>query len=298
MTAEQSPDSLKAYIDEHLPAFLPAIAKADGGTAAEAAAYSLAVGGKRIRPVLLLAAAQMCGVAKAEALPFAAAVEMIHTYSLIHDDLPAMDNDLLRRGRPSCHAAFGEANAILAGDGLLNLAYETLFEALVVKSTPERLAAAAELARAAGFRGMVGGQCLDLSESLHEEPDKALYTIQRKKTGALIRAAVLAGARLGAAGDDVSGQLTDFADALGLSFQIKDDLLDVQSTSGTLGKTTGKDARDGKLTFVTRYGGREAERIFAAEMARARAALSELEAGGLFVTTLRAIWRYLEQRTV
>lgn len=283
-------------IESALSGLLPAISKMEGGRAVEAAAYSLTAGGKRIRPTLLLRTAAMFDIEETVAMPFAAALEMIHTYSLIHDDLPAMDDDDTRRGRPSNHKAFGEANAILAGDGLLNLAYETMLAAIRDNPNEKRIEAASIIGRAAGFHGMIGGQCLDLEEERPHDPEQALRLIQQKKTGALISAAVLAGAALGGASDDVREALLLFSDNLGLAFQIKDDLLDVQSTSKKLGKTVGKDQRDDKLTFVTWYGEAKAERFFSETMQRAKEGLERAAKAGLDVTDLASIWHYLEQR--
>lgn len=288
----------KEAVEQYLYAHLPSLGRDEGGLAAEAAAYSVNVGGKRIRPLLLIASAVLCGSTPDAAMPYAAALEMIHTYSLIHDDLPAMDDDDFRRGQPSCHAAFGEAHAMLAGDGLLTFAFETMLGALVREPSAEAAEAALVIARAAGFRGMIAGQCLDLSDDPFRDAEQRLRTIQEKKTGALIRAAVMAGAALAGAGNHLTGRLDRFAASLGLAFQIKDDLLDAESTSETLGKTIGKDARDNKLTFVTLYGNAEAARHFETEMGIAQSMLDGLAADGVDVSLLAAIWRYLNQRTM
>lgn len=213
--------------------------------------YSLMAPAKRIRPILTLMVCEACGKPRNLAMPAAAAVEMIHTYSLIHDDLPAMDNDDLRRGRPTCHKAFDDATAILAGDGLLTLA----FESLASDVEPGMLAAhcIVDLSQASGIHGMVGGQMDDiLQEGQTDGTLEQLQSIHQRKTGALLRAAILLGARI-ALGDNTTDErfaaLGQFAGHLGLAFQIADDLLDVKSDAGTLGKHTQKDAHRGKLTY-------------------------------------------------
>ncbi|HQR41984.1 MAG TPA: polyprenyl synthetase family protein [Gemmatales bacterium] len=218
----------------------------------EAIRYSLLAPGKRVRPILTLLAYEAClatsSLTLSAALPAAAAVEMIHTYSLIHDDLPAMDDDDLRRGRPTCHKAFDEATAILAGDALLTLAFQVLAE-----QGQHAASCIADLASAAGLLGMVGGQMDDI---LHEGQTTGtldlLRSIHARKTGALLKAAVTMGARIGLQGntsDPRFAALCTYADALGLAFQIADDLLDIHSDAVTMGKATQKDAGQGKLTY-------------------------------------------------
>jgi geranylgeranyl diphosphate synthase type II len=219
--------------------------------------YSLFAGGKRIRPVLVLAAAEAVGGEARAAMPLACAVEMIHTYSLIHDDLPAMDDDDLRRGRPTSHKVFGEAIAILAGDALLTRAFHLLAElpegadeALVRR----RLAATAILGEACGTTGLVGGQVMDLECEGKDVAAPALERLHRAKTGALLSACVRGGALLGGAGGEDSARLSRYASAIGLAFQVVDDVLDAESSTATLGKTAGKDAKDGKPTYVSAMG--------------------------------------------
>ena len=232
----------------------------------ESMAYSVFSGGKRVRPALCMAACELCGGAPEDALLAACAMEMIHTYSLIHDDLPAMDNDDMRRGKPSNHKAFGEANAILAGDGLLSLA----FYALSRCPQPGALAAISK-----GAFEMVMGQSLDVNSGGDES---LLRQLQDYKTGALFRAAVGAGAACAGASTDQREALTHFADAYGLLFQITDDILDFEGDAAVLGKSVGKDAEEGKTTFVTVYGLDQAKE-FAGQYAReAREAV--LQAGG------------------
>jgi geranylgeranyl diphosphate synthase, type II len=220
----------------------------------EAMAYSLLAPGKRLRPLLTILAAEATGGSQSQALPAACAIEMIHTYSLIHDDLPAMDDDDLRRGLPTCHKQFDEATAILAGDALLTLAFEVL-----ATSYPPQIAAVSvlELARGAGAVGMVGGQMLDLEA---EDPHAArpistrpeLENIHLRKTGALFRSALRLGYYTACAGmpdAKVLQHIDDYAQAFGLSFQVTDDLLDVESSAEKTGKRVGKDAALGKLTY-------------------------------------------------
>ncbi len=214
----------------------------------QAVRYSLLAPGKRIRPILVLLSCEATGGQRAQALPAAAAIEMVHAYSLIHDDLPAMDNDDLRRGKPTCHKAFDEATAILAGNALLTLAFKILGHTYPVTSK-----CAVELADAAGHLGMVGGQMDDiLQEGQTGGTLQQLRSIHARKTGALITASCRIGALIGQAGSsDSTSQtcLTQYAEQLGLAFQIVDDLLDVQSDAGTMGKNTQKDAAKGKLTY-------------------------------------------------
>ena len=219
--------------------------------------YSLSAGGKRLRPAMLLAAVEMLGGKPEDALDFACAVEMIHTYSLIHDDLPGMDNDTLRRGQPTNHVVFGEGQAILAGDGLLNYAFETMLAAAV--SRPERalqgLRAIQEIARGAGVTGMIAGQVMDLyCEANHVQDAAALAYIQRNKTACMFIYPLRAAARLCGADDEAIDALTRYGTAFGLLFQATDDLLDVTGDAANMGKTLGKDAESGKLTCVSAYG--------------------------------------------
>ena len=214
----------------------------------EAMSYSLLAGGKRLRPILVLLSCEACGGAIEAALPAACAMEMVHTYSLIHDDLPAMDNDDLRRGRPTSHVIFGEALAILAGDGLLTLAFEVLARDVAPGETAA--ACCADLARAAGMAGMVGGQVADLeAEGRTVASLEELEGIHRRKTGALLASSLTLGARIAGASNEDLHRLASYGRALGLAFQITDDLLDVCGTSQSMGKSVQKDAARGKLTY-------------------------------------------------
>lgn len=217
-----------------------------------AARYSLLGGGKRIRAVLVLAVCEMLNGETAAAKDFSAAVEMLHCYSLIHDDLPCMDNDDMRRGKPSCHKAFGEATALLAGDVLLTEAFETIAGAAA--SADARIRASAALSRGAGSTGMVWGQELDLKYEALAATEDQLRQIHHGKTGALINAAVQMGAAAALADADTCAVLERYAYDLGLVFQIVDDVLDVTATAEELGKPIGSDAENGKTTFVTLYG--------------------------------------------
>jgi farnesyl diphosphate synthase len=222
----------------------------------EAMRYSSLGSGKRLRAFFVLASATLFKVAATPALRTASAIEFVHAYSLIHDDLPAMDDDDLRRGKPSCHKQFDEATAILAGDALQALAFEVLAHTDTHGDPAVRCALVAELARACGAHGMVGGQMLDLlAESRTEERSiGAITRLQRLKTGALISFSCSAGVILGKASDPMRAALSAYAHDLGLAFQIVDDLLDVESNAAELGKTPGKDAVAGKATFVSILG--------------------------------------------
>ena len=218
----------------------------------DAMRYSLSGGGKRIRPYLVLEFCRICGGDVQKAMPFAAAVEMIHTYSLIHDDLPCMDNDDLRRGKPACHIRYGYANALLAGDGLLTLAFATLAKA---ELPPERIAkACAVLAREAGHLGMIGGQTMDLENEGKAVTLDTLRQTDCLKTVCLIRAACVLGCIAAGASEDAIHAAETYAKGVGLAFQIVDDILDVTSDTATLGKPVGSDAAQNKNTYVTLCG--------------------------------------------
>jgi geranylgeranyl diphosphate synthase type II len=254
---------------------------------AAAMRYSLTAPGKRMRPILLLWAAEACGCKDvARLLPAACAIEMVHAYSLIHDDLPAMDNDDLRRGRPTCHKAYDEATAILAGDGLLTLAFEVM--ATHVQPGPLAARCCAELARAAGWNGMVGGQMVDLAAEgrfADEDPPefnnlKNLESIHARKTGALIRVSLRIGAIMANANSAQIFALEGFGAKIGLAFQIADDLLDVEGTQENTGKRVGKDQRLGKMTFPTLCGIEESRQMAKTLIADARALLVSFENAG------------------
>ena len=220
----------------------------------DAMCYSLMAGGKRIRPVLLMETCRMCGGDPEAVLPFAGAIEMIHTYSLIHDDLPCMDDDDLRRGRPTNHKVYGEATAVLAGDALLTAAFEFMLDPASELPPARALEAAGILARAAGGRGMVGGQVLDMAGEGHSLGIHEVEELQRLKTGALIAAAAEMGCVLAGGGTEQRQAVRLYAERLGLAFQIQDDILDVVGDEATLGKPVGSDAKSEKNTFVTLKG--------------------------------------------
>lgn len=258
----------------------------------EAMLYSLKAGGKRLRPILLMATAEALGVKGYNYLPVACGLEMIHTYSLIHDDLPCMDNDDYRRGKLTNHKVFGEAMAVLAGDGLLTLAFEVMLEQKNVK--PEALIETVrEMAMCAGNFGMAGGQVLDLEAEHKEISAEELRTLHAAKTGALFIAAVRGGAHLAGANDQELLALTKFADLLGLAFQITDDILDVTGDEKILGKPVGSDAKNHKTTYVSLYGLAAAE-----ELARKTVdeALGCLEMFGERADALRGIAKMITDR--
>jgi geranylgeranyl diphosphate synthase type II len=271
--AASYPDHLRVAVEDYLDSLRFSSELATAGLE-EAMRYSLLAGGKRIRPVLALATAGALGLQRDSVLPLAAAIELIHTYSLIHDDLPAMDDDDLRRGRLTCHKAYGEDVAILAGDGLYAEAFRLLLSQQ--QGEPARiLAAAAQLAAATGVQGMVGGQFMDVAQTTPAGGD-GLRHLHELKTGRLIAASVDCVLRLGGdQGPATIFELRSFASELGVLFQIVDDILDVTGSEATLGKPQGSDERLGKRTYVTEYGLDGARRLAKESHGRARAALTE-----------------------
>ncbi len=246
--------------------------------------YSLLAGGKRLRPILCLASADAVGGDRSLALPAACAIELIHTYSLIHDDLPAMDNDTMRRGRPTLHVVAGEGIAILAGDGLLTEAFHLLARAPASREslvTARKLRVIETVAHAAGAVGMVGGQAIDLASvtpdpkgQLHPVVDApSLRAMHARKTGALIRASAVSGAIMGGGSDQQIAGIDAAASEFGLAFQIVDDILDVEGVAANLGKSTGKDAAAGKPTYPALYGLETSRRMAAECLERADASL-------------------------
>jgi geranylgeranyl diphosphate synthase, type II len=285
-------ESRRRAVDAALEQYLPA--QSSPGNVGEAMRYSVFAGGKRLRPILVLASAaataERAGTsvedAEALAMPIACAVELIHTYSLVHDDLPAMDNDTMRRGRPTAHVVFGEGMAILAGDALLTEAFAVMSRAPLqpVTSVPpeqhatRRLEAIRIIAEAAGPAGMVGGQAIDLQAAAPDAPPfdaDALRSMHARKTGALIRGSALAGAVMGGGSGGIADAIATYASHLGLAFQIVDDILDVEGASQDLGKTAGKDAAAGKPTYPALFGLSESRRLAAASVEAALAALRD-----------------------
>ncbi|KJS17444.1 MAG: geranyl transferase [Peptococcaceae bacterium BRH_c4b] len=282
-----------ALVDRALEEYLPT----DGTHPAvihEAMRYSLFAGGKRLRPVLALSASEVAGGSVEKIMPAACALELIHTYSLIHDDLPAMDDDDFRRGRPTCHKKYGEAMAILAGDALLTMAFELLTSGALTGALPAResLAVISEVAVAAGSRGLVGGQVVDIISDDSVDPATLEY-IHRHKTGALYRGSVRLGAILSGAERHTLDRLTVYAEHLGLAFQIADDILDVTGDEEKIGKPLKSDVKNKKATYPALYG---------LAAARAKAydcrdrALTQLEAFGPEADFLRELVRFVVDR--
>lgn len=259
---------IKAYlgkkrevVDKALEALVPP-AKTYPPKIFEAMRYSLFAGGKRVRPILAIASAEALGAKTAGLLPVAGTLELIHTYSLIHDDLPAMDDDDFRRGRPTCHKVYGEAMAILAGDGLLNMAFEALSDPRRLKTIPtgRLVAIIGEIAHASGVFGMVGGQVVDMESEGKDVDFPTLEYIHTRKTGALIRASVRVGALYAKASEKRLKALTRYGEMVGLAFQIADDILDITGTQEEIGKDVGSDLKKGKKTFPGFYGLEESRR--------------------------------------
>ena len=267
----------------------------------DAMRYASLGGGKRLRPFLVVESAALFEVPRACALMVGAALECVHGYSLVHDDLPAMDNDALRRGQPTVHKAFDEATAILVGDSLLTLAFDLLARPETHPKPAVRIALVAALARAAGLGGMVGGQMLDLAAEGRfgpaDRPDglSAISTLQEMKTGALLRFACTAGALLGEAAPAAYDSLNHYGAALGRAFQIADDLLDVEGDAAIVGKSTGKDAAAGKATFVGALGVEGAKAQLRALVTEAEAALTRF---GESANILKAAARFVAERQV
>jgi len=297
------------HVEAALDRFLASLTEAPPAVTA-AMRYSLLAGGKRLRPMLVLAASEACGTqlgldpeqAEAVALPAACAIELIHTYSLIHDDLPSMDNDSMRRGRPTSHIVHGEALAILAGDALLTEAFTLLAREHTVDGVDRRalaerqLRAVRILAEAAGAIGMVGGQVLDLQAAAPGAAPldrTSLAAMHARKTGALIRGAALAGATLAGADGPMIDAISAYGVSIGLAFQIVDDILDVEGASAELGKTAGKDAAAGKPTYPSIYGLHESRRLAAACVDEAVTTLARANLGG----QLAAIARWVTARS-
>ena len=255
-------EEIKTEVEKQLDGLIPP----DGTHPApihDAMRYSLFAGGKRIRPALAIAACDAVGGDRKYIWPFAAALEFVHTYTLIHDDLPALDDDDLRRGKPTCHKKFGEANAILAGDALLTLAFEVmtdrkLFDGVEAKTL---LDVTSSTASAIGSEGTIGGQVIDLAMEGKEPDVAALEYIHTHKTGKLIVAAIAGGARLGGGSDEQVEALTSYGKNIGLAFQVADDILDIEGDEDELGKTIGSDSNSKKLTYPALFGQKESKEL-------------------------------------
>ena len=267
------PDELRELVDDYLGGLEFGVAPETAGLS-DAMGYSLLAGGKRVRPVLCLATARSAGADPASVLPAAAAIELVHTYSLIHDDLPAMDDDDLRRGRPTSHKEFGEDVAILAGDGLFAEAIN-LFLSKQEGEPANVVAALRCLAAATGVGGMVGGQYIDVAASVDDA--EGLRKLHGLKTGRLIAASVLVPLHLTGVADDEAAPYRGFAEELGVLFQIVDDILDVTGSDAELGKPQGSDERHGKLTYVSLFGLEEAVDLAAESHRKTRSALDEID---------------------
>jgi farnesyl diphosphate synthase len=292
-------EQTESLLDRLLSPTLPDGERARPKHLLEAMRYGSLGGGKRFRPFLVVESAALFGVPRSQALMAGAALEFVHCYSLVHDDLPAMDNDDLRRGRPTVHKAYDEATAILAGDGLLTFAFDVLARPETHPDAAVRISLVTALARAAGVGGMVGGQVLDLAaegrfgDMPRPQTLSEVETLQAMKTGALIKFGCVAGALLGKSAPDRLDALARYGAAVGQAFQIADDLLDVEGDAATVGKQTGKDAAAGKATIVGVLGLAQSKERLAALVAEANAALEPFGAGA---DMLKAAARFVAER--
>ena len=273
-------DSYRAAVDDHLGGLFADAKDKPYRRLQEAMRYSLLSGGKRVRPVMTLAFCDMLGSQWREALPFACALELVHTYSLIHDDLPCMDDDDLRRGRPTCHKVYGETMAVLAGDALQGEAFG-LIAAAPAMTAQQRIDAVAVLSAACGGGGMVAGQVLDVDHLAQGETD--LRLLHRLKTGAMLQAAAELGCVAAGADDGLRQRARDYGCHIGLAFQVRDDVLDVVADQGELGKPIGSDRAEGKRTFVDLLGLEACQALVAEETAKAKAALADLPDSGFLL---------------
>lgn len=273
-------DSYRAAVDDHLGGLFADAKDKPYRRLQEAMRYSLLAGGKRVRPVMTLAFCDMLGGQWREALPFACALELVHTYSLIHDDLPCMDDDDLRRGRPTCHKVYGETMAVLAGDALQGEAFG-LIAAAPAMTAQQRIDAVAVLSAACGGGGMVAGQVLDVDHLAQSEAD--LRLLHRLKTGAMLQAAAELGCVAAGADDGLRQRARDYGCHIGLAFQVRDDVLDVVADQGELGKPIGSDRAEGKRTFVDLLGLEACQALVAEETAKAKAALADLPDSGFLL---------------
>jgi geranylgeranyl diphosphate synthase type II len=276
----------RALVDAALDRWLPP-ATEPPSTIHEAMRYSVFAGGKRLRPMLALFGCQAVGGTPDDAMPGAVALELIHTYSLVHDDLPAMDDDDFRRGRPTCHKVYGEAIGILAGDALLTHAFQVLADQTAAGvPAPRRLRIIAEIAAAAGSVGMVGGQTMDIQAEGKTLDPATLLTLHSKKTGALLRVSLRVGGLAGGADEAALAQLTRYGERLGLAFQIVDDILDIEGNSAEMGKTVGSDLRKHKATYPAVFGLEASRREVARLIGEACEAVRPLGAPGVELIAL------------
>ena len=273
-------DSYRAAVDDHLGGLFADAKDKPYRRLQEAMRYSLLAGGKRVRPVMTLAFCDMLGGQWREALPFACALELVHTYSLIHDDLPCMDDDDLRRGRPTCHKVYGETMAVLAGDALQGEAFG-LIAAAPAMTAQQRIDAVAVLSAACGGDGMVAGQVLDMDHLAQGEAD--LRLLHRLKTGAMLQAAAELGCVAAGADYGLRQRARDYGCHIGLAFQVRGDVLDVVADQGELGKPIGSDRAEGKRTFVDLLGLEACQALVAEETAKAKAALADLPDSGFLL---------------
>ena len=293
---------LKAWMQPHLArvevALADGIATQSPADLGLAMRYAVLDGGKRLRPLLVLATAEAVGGDMAAALRAACAIELIHAYSLVHDDMPCMDNDVLRRGKPTVHVKFGEAQALLAGDALQTLAFECLTPLDGSVSPAVQAACVGLLARASGYQGMAGGQAIDLASVGQRLTEAQLRQMHRLKTGALLLCSVQMGAACGTAvSASAQSALLQFGEAMGLAFQVVDDILDVTADSATLGKTAGKDAAADKPTYVALMGLEGAQRLADQLVAQATQALQDTALPADRLAALRALCDMVVQRT-
>src|SRR5262245_57065283 len=287
------PDTVSDYLSRRaaeVNAWLDCLVPAESAvpeTIHRAMRYSLLAGGKRLRPALVLASGEALGAATDDLMPAACAVEMIHTYSLIHDDLPSMDNDDLRRGRPTCHKAFDEATALLAGDALLTQAFRVLSADAPARNAQRQIRVIREIAGAAGtVDGMIGGQMIDIQSEGKQVDAATLEYIHRSKTGAMICASAVIGGIIAGAGEDQIEKLRQYGQRIGLAFQIADDILDVTSTSEQLGKTPGKDQAANKATYPAMFGIERSEAKAAELVEQAVEIVSSVEGDTLILQEL------------
>ncbi|MDK2584899.1 polyprenyl synthetase family protein [Romboutsia sedimentorum] len=264
------------YIEQLLNKYMPT-EEGYQKTIMEAMNYSLSAGGKRLRPILTLEACKIVGGNENDAIPFAVAIEMIHTYSLIHDDLPALDNDDLRRGRKTNHMVYGEDMAILAGDALLNYAFEIMLSNSLGKENPEKyLKAINEIAKSSGIYGMIGGQVVDVQSENQQIPKEKLDYIHNNKTAAIMIGCMRAGAIIGSANEEELDKITKYANNIGLSFQIVDDILDIVGDESKLGKKVGSDIENNKSTYPSLLGLEKSKEIACTLINEAKENINEL----------------------